>query len=61
MCCLSNPSVRVQSTFSDTLLIGLGLMLYFGSTFKALAYFDNIGFKPKADQNPLQYIMAIAA
>jgi ABC-type multidrug transport system ATPase subunit len=56
---LQTPSYRVHRTFSDTLLIGSGLMLYFGSTPKAVTYFENIGFERTQDQNPLQYIMKI--
>ena len=40
---LQTPSYRVHRTFTDTLLIGSGLMLYFGTTNRAVTYFDNIG------------------
>jgi hypothetical protein len=40
---LQTPSYRVHQTFSDTILIGSGLMLYCGATSRAQQYFENIG------------------
>ena len=40
---LPSASHRVHNFFTDTLLLGSGLMIYFGATSKAVSYFENIG------------------
>jgi ABC-type multidrug transport system ATPase subunit len=42
---LSAPSHRVHVNFTDTILLGTGLMLYCGPSSKAVSYFENIGDK----------------
>lgn len=60
VCLVDKPTKKIMESFTDTLLLGSGLLLYFGPTVKAASHFDNIGFEVKSGQNSLEYLLEIA-
>jgi ABC-type multidrug transport system ATPase subunit len=61
ICLVAKPTKKIMESFTDTILLGSGLLLYFGPTLKAASHFDNIGFEVKSGQNSLEYLLEIAS
>jgi len=56
---LLQPSYELASLFDNLMILAEGEIVYFGPFQEALAYFDNLGFAPREDENPADFLQNV--
>jgi len=56
---LLQPSYELASLFDNLLLLAEGEVVYFGPFQEALTYFDAMGFGPREDENPADFLQNV--
>ena len=61
ICSLNRPTKRIFESFTDTCILGSGLLLFHGLSSRAFRHFEGIGFEPRGDQNSLEFILDVTS
>eukprot|EP01099_Mayorella_cantabrigiensis_P001614 TRINITY_DN1723_c0_g2_i3.p1 TRINITY_DN1723_c0_g2~~TRINITY_DN1723_c0_g2_i3.p1 ORF type:complete len:1322 (-),score=259.68 TRINITY_DN1723_c0_g2_i3:116-4081(-) len=56
---LLQPSYELASLFDNLMILAEGEIVYFGPFQEALAYFDALGFAPREDENPADFLQNV--
>ena len=56
---LLQPSYELASLFDNLIILAEGEIIYFGPFQEALAYFDNLGFAPRPEENPADFLQNV--